>query len=46
MKDRTVIQVKGELLKRIRQLKKDTGKSMERIVAEALEAGLAVKKFM
>ena len=46
MKDRTVVQIKDPLLSRIRQIKKETGKSIERIVAEAIEAGLAVKKFI
>jgi hypothetical protein len=42
----TVVRLEEPLLSKVRQIKEDTGKSMKRIVAEAIQAGLAVKNFV
>jgi predicted DNA-binding ribbon-helix-helix protein len=41
----TVVRLEEPLLSTVRQIKRDTGKSIKRIVAEAIQAGLSVKNF-
>ena len=43
-KKSTVVKVHEPLMSRLRQIKKDTGKPISRIIQEALKVGFAVMK--